>query len=316
LNEYVHFNGLAGMRQQEKDIRVPGPARDGGPRVVGARTAGIVLAGGRSTRMGRPKASLEWHGSTLLHRVAGIVARAVDGPVVVVRAPGQELPSLPPGVRVVEDAREGRGPLQGLAAGLSAVAEDAELAYVSSTDLPLLHPAFVAAVLAGADREDVDVALPVAQGFKQPLAAAYRTSLLADVDELIMSDRMRPAFLFERCQVRELDESDLLRDARVARADPDLLSLRNLNNPADYEEARARPEPPVTVRRFGTLAPAGDRQPLALRAATLGAAAAAAGVPLNRHVVAALNGDQITRDPELPLAAGDVLAFLAADAGG
>ena len=303
------------MRPLE-DIRVPGPAREGGAGANGARKAGIVLAGGRSTRMGRPKASLEWHGSTLLHRVAGIVARAVDGPVVVVRAPGQELPSLPRGVRVVEDAREGRGPLQGLAAGLRAVAGDAERAYVSSTDVPLLHPAFVVAVLAHADREDVDVALPVAQGFKHPLAAAYRTSLLADVEELIMSDRMRPAFLFERCRVSELGESDLLRDARLARADPDLLSLRNLNNPAEYEEARARPAPPVTVRRFGTLAPARDREPLALRAATLRAAAAGAGVPLDRHVVAALNGDQISRDPELPLAARDVLAFIAADAGG
>jgi molybdenum cofactor guanylyltransferase len=304
------------MRPQEEDIRVPGPPREGRSRPGGARSAGIVLAGGRSTRMGRPKASLEWHGSTLLHRVAGIVARVVDGTVVVVCAPGQELPSLPPGVRVVEDAHEGRGPLQGIAAGLTAVAGDAELAYVSSTDVPLLHPAFVAAVLAGADREDVDVVLPVAHGFKQPLAAAYRTSLVADVEELIMSDRMRPAFLFERCRVRELSESDLLRDARLARADPDLLSLRNLNNPVEYEEARARPAPPVTARRFGTLASARDREPLALRAATLATAAAAAGVPLDRHVVAALNGDQISRDPELPLAAGDVLAFLSADAGG
>lgn len=304
------------MRPQDDDIRVPGPAREGRTGARGARTAGIVLAGGRSTRMGRPKASLEWHGSTLLYRVAGIVDRAVDGPVVVVRAPGQELPALPPGVRVVEDAHEGRGPLQGLAAGLTAVAGDAELAYVSSTDVPLLHPAFVAAVLAAADLEDVDVALPVAHGFKQPLAAAYRTSLLADVEELITSDRMRPAFLFERCRVRELGERELLSDARLARADPDLLSLRNLNDPAEYEEARARPAPPVTARRFGTLAPARDREPLALRAATLRAAAAAAGVPLDRHVVAALNGDQISRDPELPLAAGDALAFLAADAGG
>jgi molybdopterin-guanine dinucleotide biosynthesis protein A len=211
------------MRPQE-DIRVPGPSRGSGSEAGGARTAGIVLAGGRSTRMGQPKAALEWHGSTLLHRVAGIVARAVDGPVVVVRAPDQELPSLPPGVRVVEDAREGRGPLQGLAAGLAAVAEDADVAYVSSTDVPLLHPAFVATVLAGAEQEDVDVALPVAQGFRHPLAAAYRTSLRADVEELIASDLMRPAFLFEGCRVRELDERDLLRDGRLARADPELLS--------------------------------------------------------------------------------------------
>lgn len=303
------------MRPQE-DIRVPGPARRSGSGAGGARTAGIVLAGGRSTRMGRPKAALEWHGSTLLHRVAGIVGRAVDGRVVVVRAPGQELPSLPPGARVVDDAREGRGPLEGLAAGLAAVADDADLAYVSSTDVPLLHPAFVARVLAGAAEEDVDVALPVAQGFRHPLAAAYRTSLLAEVEDLIERDRMRPAFLFERSRVRELDERELLRDGKLARADPELLSLLNVNNPDEYERARAQAAPPVTVRRFGTLARGSNREPLALRAATLAAAAVAAGVPLDRHVVAALNGDQISRDPELPLAAGDAVAFLAADAGG
>jgi molybdenum cofactor guanylyltransferase len=302
------------MRPQE-DIRVPGPARGSGSGDGGARTAGIVLAGGRSTRMGRPKAALEWHGSTLLYRVAGIVGRAV-GRVVVVRAPGQELPSLPSGVRVVEDAREGRGPLQGLAAGLAAVADEADVAYVSSTDVPLLHPAFVARVLAGAAEEDVDVALPVAQGFRHPLAAAYRTSLLAEVEALIERDRMRPAFLFEQCRVRELDERDLLRDGKLARADPELLSLLNVNDPNEYERARARAAPSVTVRRFGTLARGSNREPLALRAATLAAAAAAAGVPLDRHVVAALNGDQISRDPELPLAAGDAVAFLAADAGG
>jgi molybdenum cofactor guanylyltransferase len=303
------------MRSQE-NIRVPGPARASGSRAAAVRTAGIVLAGGRSTRMGRPKAALEWHGSTLLHRVAGLVARAVDGPVVVVRAPGQELPSLPPGARVVDDAREGRGPLQGLAAGLAAAGAEAELAYVSSTDVPLLHPAFVSRVLTAAEPEDVDVALPIAQGFRHPLAAAYRTSLLADVEELIAGDRMRPSFLFERCRVRELDEHELLRDGGLAHADPELLSLLNVNNPDEYERARARAAPPVTVRRFGTLARGSNREPLALRAATLAAAAAAAGVPLDRHVVAAVNGDQISRDPELPLAAGDAVAFLAADAGG
>jgi len=266
--------------------------------------------------MGRPKANLEWHGSTLLHRVTGIVGRAVGGPVVVVRAPDQELPPLPPGVRVAEDTAEGRGPLQGLAAGLAAVAADAEVAYVSSTDVPLLHPAFVGAVVAAAAEEDIDVALPVVHGFRPPLAAAYRTSLLSAVEELIDADRMRPAFLFERSRVRELDEEDLLANPELAAADPELLSVLNLNEPDDYERARARAAPSVTVRRFGTLATSLGREPIAIRAATLDAAARAAGVALDRHVVAALNGDQITRDPELPLAGGDEIAFLAADAGG
>jgi molybdopterin-guanine dinucleotide biosynthesis protein A len=266
--------------------------------------------------MGRPKANLEWHGSTLLHRVTGIVGRAAGGPVVVVRAPDQELPALPPGVQVVEDAAEGRGPLQGLAAGLTAVADEADVAYVSSTDVPLLHPAFVRAVLRAANSEDVDVALPVVHGFRHPLAAAYRTSLAPAVEELIAEDRMRPAFLFERSRVRELSEEDLLCDAELAEADPELLSVLNVNEPDDYERARARAAPSVTVRRFGTLATNLGREPISIRAATLEAAASAAGVALDRHVVAAVNGDQITRHPELPLAGGDEVAFLAADAGG
>ena len=69
-------------------------------------SAAIVLTGGRSSRMGSPKAALDWHGSTLLRRVTGIVSRAVAGPVVVVSAPGQALPELAPTVEVVADARE------------------------------------------------------------------------------------------------------------------------------------------------------------------------------------------------------------------
>jgi molybdenum cofactor guanylyltransferase len=267
--------------------------------------------------MGRPKAALEWHGTTLLQRVVGIVGRVVGEPVVVVRAPGQDLPELPAGVVVVEDAREGRGPLQGLAAGLAAVGDGATRAYVSSTDVPLLHPAFVGTVLRVAEREDVDVVLPVAHGFRHPLAAAYRTSLLPAVEELIAEERMKPAFLFERARVRELGEDDLLRHRELADADPELLSLLNVNDPEEYERALARNAPTVTVRRFGALARNGiGHQPLPVRAATLGAAASAAGVDLDQHVVAALNGDQISRDPGYPLAAGDAVAFIAADAGG
>ena len=280
-----------------------------------AKAAGIVLAGGRSTRMGTPKAALEWHGSTLLRRVAGVLRRVVDGPVVIVRAPGQALPPLPTGVEVAEDAREGRGPLQGLAAGLAAVADRAEAAYVSSTDVPLLHPAFVRRVLDALD-EDTDVVLPHAGGFPHPLSAAYRTSLLTLVERLIAEDRMRPAFLFEQCRVRRLDERALRADRRLATLDPALDSVLNLNEPADYEAARRRPAPEVTIQRFGALRRDGGRGPLTAQAATLGAAAAAAGVTLDEHVVAALNGDQITRDPEAPLAAGDTVAFMAADAGG
>ena len=285
-----------------------------------AEAAGVVLAGGRSSRMGRPKADLEWHGSTLLHRTAALLARTVGGPVLVVAAPGQDLPELPPRVEVVADPVEGLGPMRGLATGLAALGERAAVAFVCSTDLPFLHPALVRAGAARVRRpraDTVDVVLPVARGYRQPLAAGYRTALAGLVEKLLGEGDLRPGMLFRHCRVAQLDDAALLDDPDLARLDPDLDSLLNVNEPDDYAAALARPEPEVVVERFGALA---ERR-------TAGTAPRSAPRPsarpprpwgsrLDRHVVAAVNGDQMTRDARIPLVAGDTVAFLSADAGG
>lgn len=284
---------------------------------MGYRTAGVVLAGGRSSRMGRPKAELEWHGSTLLRRTLGVLARSVDGPLLVVRAADQPLPQLPAQVDIIEDPEQGLGPLQGVAAGLAALAGRAQTAFVCSTDLPFLHPAFVRRVLSVLT-DDLDVVLPVARGYPQPLAAAYRVSLAPLVTELVAAGDRRPAFLFrhERCRTLRIDDAALLEDPVLAAADPLLDSVVNVNSPDDYRAARSQPAPQVTVQRYGALAGNGHRGPRTVRAATLSGAAEAVGLILDRHVIAALNGDQISRDGDVPLASGDTVAFLSADAGG
>ncbi len=268
--------------------------------------------------MGTPKAALEWHGSTLLRRTVGILSRATGGTVVVVRAPGQELPALPEGVLIAEDPQEGKGPVQGIAAGLAALRGRADIAFVSSTDMPFLHPAFIRRVLRVlADSDSTDVALPVARGFKQPLAAAYRVSLAEAAERLVKEDRLRPAFLFAECAVAQLDDEVLKQDPVLAALDPDLDSVINVNTPADYQAARARQPPEVTVQLAGSLVNGGGASgPHTIRAATAAAAASAVGLVLGRHVTAALNGDQVTRDGETPLAAGDAILFLSADAAG
>ncbi|MGW4523962.1 NTP transferase domain-containing protein [Amycolatopsis sp. NPDC004378] len=278
--------------------------------------AGVVLAGGRSSRMGRAKAGLAWHGSTFLHRTSALLNRVVDGPVVVVAAPGQTLPDLPAGVEVVEDPVEGLGPMQGVAAGLGAVAGRADAAFVCSTDMPFLHPAFVRRVLRAMSDTKADMVLPVARGFRQPLAAAYRTSLADLITRLVGEGQLRPGMLFKHCEVAQLDDAQLLGDRRLAAFDPGLDSVLNVNTPDDYAAALDRPEPGITIERFGALAGKDGHRPHTVRAATLGRAAKLAGLELDRHVVAAVNGDQVTRDPLLPLAAGDTVAFLSADAGG
>jgi molybdopterin-guanine dinucleotide biosynthesis protein A len=207
------------------------------------KPGGIVLAGGRSERMGSPKAWLEWHGVTLLEHVAAIVGEAIDGgPLVVVSAVGQELPPLPAQIRVVSDAREGLGPLQGIASGLAALRDVADVAFVSSTDAPLLHPTFVRRVLAGLEPE-LDAVVPHARGHRQPLAAAYRVELADLVDSLLASGRVRPAQLYERCRTRFVDDAWLLADPALAAADPALASLENLNDPDAYRAALALRRP-------------------------------------------------------------------------
>ncbi|MCT2581943.1 molybdenum cofactor guanylyltransferase [Actinophytocola gossypii] len=265
-------------------------------RITDVTAAGVVLAGGRSSRMGEPKAALEWHGSTLLYRAAAILARTVAGPVVVVAAPGQAVPELPGGVAVVEDPVEGRGPVQGLAVGLAAVADRADAAFVCSTDLPFLHPAFVRRVLRELDAS-VDVVLPVAHGYRQPLAAAYRTGLAGLAARLAAGGDARPGMVFERCAVTRLADADLLADPALARLDPDLDSVLNVNTPEDYRAARDREPPEIGVGGAGTVP-----------AATLGAAADHAGVALGRGVVE-LNGDEVTPDARMPLVAGDTVTF-------
>lgn len=274
--------------------------------------------------MGTQKAALEWHGSTLLRHVTGVVDRAVDGRVVVVRAPGQSLPDLPATVMVREDPEEGNGPMQGVAVGLAAAAAFTDTAFVCSTDLPFLHVAFVRAVLRGFEASETcpaggrsDVALPVVDGYRQPLLAGYRTGLAATVEELLEAGLRGSAPLFERCRVHELDEEALLADPQLARLDPELASVVNVNEPEDYRAARARPAPEVYVEGGGApTTEGGGGEQRAVEAASVGAAAGAIGLALDDRVVVVINGVRVDGDPLTPLVTGDRVRFLPADADG
>jgi len=199
--------------------------------------------------MGVPKADLDWHGAALLTRTVAALARAVDGPLMVVRAAGQPLPELPAGTEVLDDPVPGLGPLPAIGVGLAAVADRTPVAFVASTDLPLLHPAFAARVvdLLGSH----DVALPVAHGHHQPLAAAYRVALSPVIAELTAAGEGRPPSLFDRVDVRRIDEQALRSDPLLARLDPALDSLVNVNTPEEYAAALRRPHPAVKLHRDG-----------------------------------------------------------------
>jgi molybdopterin-guanine dinucleotide biosynthesis protein A len=191
------------------------------------RAAGIVLCGGKSTRMGTSKALLPFGSETMLQRVVRILGEVV-APMVIVAAADQELPALPRDVIVTRDEKEGRGPLEGLRAGLKALPANVDAAYVTSCDVPLLVPGFVHQILDLA--EGYDIAVMGIDGFTHPLSAVYRRSALPHVERLLAENRLRPVFLFEAVQTRRVRPDEMT-------ADPDLRTLRNLNTREDYARA-------------------------------------------------------------------------------
>ena len=201
--------------------------------------AAVVLAGGRSRRMGTDKAALSWGDGTLLEHVVGVLAGAVTGPLVTVGTAGapRTVTGFPGRVVAVTDDEPGRGPLQGLATGLrAAAAQGSTVAFVCSVDLPLIHRAYVAAVLAALG--DAEVALPVVHGHRQPLAAAYRTTLGDRAAALLDAGARRPGDLFAASVVRELTAADLLADPGLRAADPQLDALRDADTPQEYAALR------------------------------------------------------------------------------
>jgi molybdenum cofactor guanylyltransferase len=191
---------------------------------------GIVLAGGRSTRMGVPKATLRFGPETMLQRVVRLLGTVV-APIVVVAAREQQLPELPGDVIVTRDEREQRGPLEGLRAGLRALPDSVDIAYVTSCDVPLLVPGFVSRVIELLG--DHDIAVMEIDGFAHPLSAVYRRATLPHVEQLLAQDKLRPVFLFDAVRTRRVQP------AEMTSVDPQLHTLRNLNTREDYLAALA-----------------------------------------------------------------------------
>ena len=182
------------------------------------RVGGIVLCGGNSTRMGRPKAWLPVGSETMLARTVRVVAEVVS-PVVVVAAAGQELP--PVDALVVRDERANCGPLAGIAAGLANLHADA--AFITACDVPFLRAAFV--------RRLVELyASPLTA--VHPLAGVWSVELLALVREHLAADRLAVRDLLAAVPTRFL-----VREA-FADVDPAMESCLNANTPAEYDAVR------------------------------------------------------------------------------
>jgi cyclic pyranopterin phosphate synthase len=187
--------------------------------------SGIVLAGGRSRRMGRDKARLPYGGTTLLNHVARILADVCAEVIVVAEdASDYEDMELPPGARVVGDLYPGRGPLGGIVTGLRAAGEGVHV--VVACDMPRIRPEMIRFLFESADGSDA--AVPEIDGRLEPLCAAYHFRCADELESRLLADDLSLQSAVRTLQLNVLNESDL------RTADPDLSSLINLNTTDDY----------------------------------------------------------------------------------
>ncbi len=188
-----------------------------------------VLCGGEGRRMGAPKAWLPFGPERLLQRVVRLVA-TVARPIAVVAAEGQDLPELPADVVIARDPIAGRGPLQGLAAGLAALPDSIELVYATATDVPFLEPRWITRLAELID--DHDLAIPYIGEEYHPLAALYRRpAVLPVIERMLEQGNLRLKSVAESVYTRVVDA------AEMQPLDPGFGTLRNLNHPAEYDRA-------------------------------------------------------------------------------
>ena len=190
--------------------------------------SGIILIGGESRRMGKPKYSLPFGSETLLQRSVRNLRGAVC-PIVIVGAPDQDLPAIP-NVLSIYDPVAGQGPLMGLMVGLKHVEDVSKWAMGTGCDMPFISNELVQCLQSHRTTE-AEIVMPRIDGQYYPLCALYRTAIWRKAKLLLKKGERRLLALVDACRVQIVEQDALVQ------VDSDLRFLMNINTPQCYQRA-------------------------------------------------------------------------------
>lgn len=193
---------------------------------------GVILAGGKSRRMGVEKALIELGGSTIIERVIDTIGRIVSEVIIVANDPelfdylqARHIRNIPIGI--VKDIFQGVGALGGLHSGLYHAVEDS--VFVCACDMPFINSDLVKFIIKVLDKNDA--AVPVVHNFFEPLLAAYSKRCLDSIEREIKKGERQILSFYDDVKMRKINEWEL----RVV--DKNLRSFININSPKDLIEA-------------------------------------------------------------------------------
>lgn len=215
----------------------------------------MILAGGKSSRMGSNKAMLPVRGKPNIERLRDELLRVVPANglfessrvsrVIVVANESATYQFL--GETVIPDRYPGMGPLAGIQVGLEASPSDWNL--VVACDMPFATAAAARFLLGHVIRtgepnstvgsatdilpnSTLDAVVPVIHGQLHPLFAVYHKRSAQKIEDMIVTERLRIIFLLEQLQVKQVTEADFPESIDVDRV------FFNMNRPADWEQAK------------------------------------------------------------------------------
>lgn len=189
---------------------------------------GVLLAGGKSRRMGQDKRFLELEGRTLLERALSILETLFPEVIVVVAEPAPQLTGLRH--RVVTDLIPNCAALGGLYTGLSYAGQPR--VFAAGCDMPFLDPAVIKWMI-GLDQPSEVVMAQLTSGL-QPMHAIYSKACLPHLERMAVAQNLKVQDL---CQASGLSIR-LVSEDEIREVDPQFLSFLNVNTPADLEFAR------------------------------------------------------------------------------
>jgi molybdopterin-guanine dinucleotide biosynthesis protein A len=187
----------------------------------------VILAGGKSTRMGRNKALLDLEGETLIGRVYRILKKAFSE--VLISANDVETYGFL-GAPIVRDAFAAGGSLAGIHAGL--LNSRGEHCFFLACDMPFVNIELIQYLNRFID--DYDVVIPVSRSGPEPLHSFYSRHCIPYIEEQLESGNLKIIDFFHRVRMREVSVEEM------REYDPEELSYFNINTREKFERAKSR----------------------------------------------------------------------------